>query len=420
MAFSEIGKKRIPKWLPTALCIVSAVLIALSCILGLAMKQKKEEEAKRVSGGTFVTDGFETVSTVKSVDGKFNVFLDTKSGKWGIKSPDGITKEQPQNTKFNILCDKWRSNRYVVESPLSEYLLLVDTSSMTISTRQYHGAEKPTEIPCWSEKDDHLAWFDELGYNGKIKAGELELKKGLYPVSNGAENASKWGYINENYMLEIALAYEGAMDYSEGIAAVMKDGKWGYINEIGASVLGFEYESVSECDLLGRSIAFSFEKGLAPVKKNGKYGIINIKGEEAVSFVFDRILQGRDGKYVALKEGKWGILTVDKELIEAATEGQTAKETAPAGPAISAGKFVVKTSGSVLNMRMTAEPDSSVVGKLPNGTVVEVIEAVPGRAYISYKNTKGWVSSDFLKEYTEPTTAVQNSTNAENSTVSER
>lgn len=420
MAFSENGKKRIPKWLPAALCIIVAVLIAMCCIFCLAMKQKKEEEAKRVSGGTFVTDGFETVSTVKSVDGKFDVFLDSKSEKWGIKTPDGITKEQPRNTKFNILCDKWRKNRYVVEGPLSEYLLLVDIKSMTVSTRQYHGAEKPTEIPCWSEKDDHLAWFDELGYNGKIKAGELELQKGLYPVSNGMENASKWGYINENYMLEIALAYEGAMEFSEGIAAVQKDGKWGYINEIGASVLGFEYESVSECDLLGRDIAFSFEHGLVPVKKNGKYGVINIKGDTVVSFVFDRILQGRDGKYIALKDEKWGILTVDKELIEAATEGQTTTKAVPTGPALSAGKFVVKTSGSVLNMRMTAETGASVVGKLPNGTVVEVTESVSGWAYVKYKNTMGWVSADFLIEYAEPSTAVQMPSIAENNTKSER
>lgn len=419
MARSGINKKKMSKWMPAALCVAAAVMIALVCIIGLSMKQKKEEDAKRVTGGTFVTDGFEKVSTVKSVDGKFDVFSDSETGKWGIKSPDGVTKEAPQNTEFNIFSDKWRNNRYVVSSPLSEYLLLVDTESMTISTRQYHGIEKPEETPCWSEKDDYLAWFDELGYNGKIKAGELEIEKGLYPVSNGLATGSKWGYINENYSLEIALAYDGAMDFSQGIAAVKKDGKWGYINEIGASVLGFEYESVSECDLLGRDIAFSFENGLAPVRKNGKYGIINLNGDTVVSFVFDRILQGRDGKYVALKEGKWGILTVDKELIDSAAEGQSTTSPAPTGPAVSAGKFVIKTSGSVLNMRMSAESDSGIVGKLPNGTVVEVTDSVPGWAYVNYKNTMGWVSSDFLIEYVEPTTSVQIASTIENSTVSE-
>ncbi len=407
-----VSEKRMPKWLPAALCIAAAVAIAIVSIIGLSLKHKKEEEAKRVTGGSFVTDGFEKISTVKSVDGKFDVFTDLQTGKLGILSPDGAKKEPAENDEFNILCDRWRNYRYTVKSPLSEYLLLVDTESMTISTRQYHGAEKPEEIPCWSEKNDHLAWFDELGYNGKIKSDELELEKGLYPVSNGAEEGEKWGYINEQNLLEIALAYDGAMDYSQGIAAVKKDGKWGYINEIGLSVLGFEYESVSECDLLGRDIAFSFENGLVPVKQNGKYGIINLKGETVVSFVFDRILQGRDGKFVAFKEGKWGILTVDNELLEAATDGQTTTEPVPTASSLPAGKYLIKTSGSVLNIRRTAETDSGIVGKLPNGTVVEVTEAVSGWACVKYKNTTGWVSSDFLIEYIEPSTAENNENTA--------
>lgn len=418
MAHSE--KRRMPKWMPAAVCAAAAAMIALACIIGLSLKHKKEEDAKRVTGGTFITDGFETVSQAKSVDGKFNVFADSKTGKLGILSPDGVKKEAAENDEFNILCDKWRNYRYTVKSPLSEYLLLVDPESMTITNRQYHGAEKPEEMPCWSEEHDHLAWFDELGYNGRIKPGELEAEKGLYPIANGFNDGAKWGYINESYSLEIALAYEGAMDFSEGIAAVRKDGKWGYINEIGASVLGFEYESVSECDLLGREIAFSFESGLVPVRQNGKYGIIDLNGNTIVSFVFDRILQGKGGKYVAEKEGKWGILTVDKELLEAAAEDLTTTAPAPTGPAISSGKYVVKTAGSVLNMRKTSEPDSSVIGKLPNGTIVEVEEAEPGRACVKYKNMKGWVSSDFLVEYIEPATSAQTTAEVEKTAAPEQ
>ena len=57
---------------------------------------------------------------------------------------------------------------------------------------------------------------------------------------------------------------------------------------------------------------------------------------------------------------------------------------------------LIKTAGSVLNMREQAHAQATVVAKIPNGTVINVTKSVPGWAYAKYNSFSGWVSSEFL------------------------
>ena len=66
--------------------------------------------------------------------------------------------------------------------------------------------------------------------------------------------------------------YEDAKDFSEGLAAVRKDGKYGFINTKGEVVIPFNY---SDADCFGDS--------LAAVCKDGKWGYINREGVEVIS-----------------------------------------------------------------------------------------------------------------------------------------
>ena len=78
-----------------------------------------------------------------------------------------------------------------------------------------------------------------------------------------------------SYSVMITPQYEDADSFSEGLAAVKKDGKWGYIDETGKTVIPFEYD-----------YAFPFSEGLAVVAKYGtshldeKYTEHNIAGDD--------------------------------------------------------------------------------------------------------------------------------------------
>ena len=62
--------------------------------------------------------------------------------------------------------------------------------------------------------------------------------KPMRPFNNGLAAyydyvKRKWGYINKEGKIMIPAVLEEAKDFSEGLAAVKRDGKWGYINTKG-------------------------------------------------------------------------------------------------------------------------------------------------------------------------------------------
>lgn len=398
-------KKGVPRAAVAVICvIVSAAIVALGFILVKNHIDKSDKTAVP-QNYTFETQGFENVEDIKCLNEKTAVFTDLKSGKKGLMTLDGTVTEKAEHTAFTVCCDVWRNYRYIAESPRSEYLLTVDEETMTVTKKQYHGLTSPERIPCWSEAAKHLAWTDKTGYAGEIKQQELALEAGLYPVANSLADNAKYGYIDQSLRLAIPLIYDGARDFSEGLAAAEKDGKWGYIDKSGVAVIPFEFDSCAQADGMGEDCSFAFRGGLAPVCKNGKYGIIDREGTAVVDFSFDRILQGKDGVYLALKGGKWGKIAVDKKFVSEETTN-AASGTVSGKPAVAKGTYTVKTSGSVLNMRADADSNSSVIAKIPNGTVITVTKSVPGWAYCKYNSFSGWVSSDFITP-AEATTASE-------------
>lgn len=403
-------KKGLPSKAVAAICIVVCALLVAGGFLIAKHLINKGDNVKKPQGYSFETAGFENISSVACLNGEMAIFTDSASGKKGIMTLSGEITEQAEHNEISVCSDVWRNYRYIVESPRSEYLLLVDTESKTVTSRQYHGLTSPELVPCWSEAGKHLAWTDEQGYAGEISASELSLAPGLYPVATSLKDDAKYGFVSQSLRLEIAAIYENAMDFSDKLAAVKKDGKWGYINTAGVTVIPFEFDSCAAADCMKADCAFAFDSGLAPVCKDGKFGIINSDGETVVDFVFDAILQGENGVYIASQGGKWGIITVEKQHLE--VETTTAKNTANANnePALARGEYIVKTSGSVLNMRAASDSNAAVVAKIPNGTQLTVTKAVSGWAYVKYNSFTGWVSSDFLVQA--PSTTAAASTTA--------
>ena len=88
-----------------------------------------------------------------------------------------------------------------------------------------------------------------LGPNGCGKTTLLRILTGVMDYDEGE--------------VVIALEYETAMSFSEGLAAVTKRDKFGYINKENTVVIPFEYDA-----------ATAFILGEAKVKKDGKWGTI--------------------------------------------------------------------------------------------------------------------------------------------------
>ncbi len=406
-------RKRIPKGLIAVLAVVITAVAVAAVFIGIKLAAKgKNDDAP--STYSFSSEGFENISDIRSLNEEMAVFTDYSTGKKGLMTLSGEITEKAEHNEFSVISDTWRSYRYITESPRSEYLLLVDADTKTVTSRQYHGLMSPELIPCWEEQVRHLAWTDEKGYAGEVKTSEVMLSPGLYPVADSLKEGAKYGYVSHILRLDIAVMYENAMDFSDGLAAVKKDGKWGYINENGVTAIPFELESCAAADAMESDCAFSFRNGLAPVCKNGRFGIINKKGETVVDFVFMSIIQGENGTYLALKDGKWGKITVKEEYLPVETTVAPVSDSQNGGEVIARGTYRIQTSGSVLNMRSEAHAQASVVAKIPNGTVLNVTKSVPGWAYAKYNSFSGWVSTNFLVSApAETTTAAVSTTSSQ-------
>lgn len=96
----------------------------------------------------------------------------------------------------------------------------------------------------------------------------------------------KSGYIDRQNKVVLPFAYDKACNFSEGLAAVFKDGKWSFIDINGqqkASISG-EHEFV-----------LPLEGGFACVfGKNGKYGVIDKNGQIVVPHKYNSIGTFRD------------------------------------------------------------------------------------------------------------------------------
>jgi WG containing repeat len=83
--------------------------------------------------------------------------------------------------------------------------------------------------------------------------------------------------------------YDDTRDFSEGLAAVQKDGKWGFIDKAGKLVVPFKFGSVG-----------SFSDGLARVAEGGmwedkRWGYIDATGRIVIPFQFERAEDFSDG-----------------------------------------------------------------------------------------------------------------------------
>ena len=125
----------------------------------------------------------------------------------------------------------------------------------------------------------------------------------LYEDSSGSPTGT--GYIDWTGKVVIPPEYDGGGDFSEGFAAVYKNGKWGYIDKTGKEVVPFSYE-----------ITQKFSEGLAAVMKNNKIGFVDTTGKEVIPCAYSNSAEGfSQGLAAVEKGGKWGFIDKTGEVV---------------------------------------------------------------------------------------------------------
>ncbi len=115
----------------------------------------------------------------------------------------------------------------------------------------------------------------------------------------------KWGYIDSLGRLLIPCQYDEASGFSEGLAKVKKDGKYGAINKTGKIEIPIEWSDMS-----------GFSEGISAVVKGGKTGFIDNMGKVIVAPKYEGSGVFKDGMAVVVANGKYGFVDkTGKEVI---------------------------------------------------------------------------------------------------------
>ncbi len=122
----------------------------------------------------------------------------------------------------------------------------------------------------------------------------LVLCLGLCPAALGAETAEPTGWTITEV---VPCKYDGASNFSEGLAPVKLNGKWGFIDKLGNEVVPCKYDDV-----------YHFSEGLAMVKLNGKWGFIDKLGNEVAPCKYDDAEEFFDGLALVALNGKYGFI----------------------------------------------------------------------------------------------------------------
>lgn len=160
---------------------------------------------------------------------------------------------------------------------------------------------------------------DSSGYYIIDKRGNIKYQCSYpYNISVGIEGCSeglfllfdheigKVGYIDQDGDIKVPLEYQSMFsNFSEGYAAVAKDGKWGYIDKNGNVEVAFFFDWTC-----------AFKNGLALVEKSKKWGYIDKGGEIIINFDYESLGEfSEEGLAKALKDGKWGFIDKNEDIV---------------------------------------------------------------------------------------------------------
>lgn len=211
---------------------------------------------------------------------------------------DGLLPVPQQDDKDNTV-----GTHYVDKS--GKTVLTLDDGSLAlgfsdgvalVSRPDSWGERKLGAINTKGETVVPFEYDDVSSYSLGFVNGFAQLRK------RNADGKMEPFFVSADGKTEISLAeYDEAFWFSEGLAAVTKDGKRGYIDTTGKLKVPCIYDESNS--------AREFQNGFAVVCKDEKYGYINTAGEEIVPVEFVQALPfNQDGVgYVCTADGFYYI-----------------------------------------------------------------------------------------------------------------
>ena len=157
---------------------------------------------------------------------------------------------------------------------------------------------------------DKINWLSEVPENDSLAVYALNNKRGFINVNTG------------RIVIDAeANDYLKAWVFSDGLAAVMKDGKIGFINDQNDVVIPFQFNYTDKCRMC--DFGYVFHNGYcAMTDADGNLGLIDKNGNWVVEPEYDEIwAPHKSGYRVIVKDSKHGVLDSSGTIVYPAEYG---------------------------------------------------------------------------------------------------
>ena len=178
-----------------------------------------------------------------------------------------------------------------------------------------------------------------ISFNGCKRDTSVNSEDEAAYMADYEAPSDRWGFIDTSGNLVIKAIYDDVGPFTEGLAAVQKDGKWGYIDHSGEMVIDPVYKSAwafhegfarvqpfdhpdQFIDRTGKAIvadnwsaADDFSNGMARVMVGNSYGYIDASGKLIIQPIYTRGWNFQNESCIVEYHDKLGVINRDGENI---------------------------------------------------------------------------------------------------------
>ena len=217
--------------------------------------------------------------------------------------------------------NRWkRASKWVRRTIVVSFLLIAAAFAALVAYAIYDDAKGRWYVDATLSKDVVVYYYADDTYRVYNTSTEKYKTPRISWVVSAAENDSlgvyaigdRRGFINTktgDVVIDAkANDYEKAWVFSDGLAAVMKDGKVGFIDANNKLVIPFRFDYSDKCIMY--EIGYLFHDGYCVMtNKDGKFGLIDISGNWVVEPEYDELWNAhKTGNRIVVNDGKHGVL----------------------------------------------------------------------------------------------------------------
>ena len=217
--------------------------------------------------------------------------------------------------------NRWKiASKWVRRTIVASFLLIALAFAALVAYAIYDDAKGKWYADKWLSDDVVVYYFTDDTYRVYNTSTEKYTTPRISWVASAAENDSigvyaiddRRGFLNTktgDVVIDAkANDYEKAWVFSDGLAAVMKDGKVGFVDANNKLVIPFRFDYSDKCIMY--EIGYLFHDGYCVMtNKDGKFGLIDISGNWVVEPEYDELWNAhKTGNRIVVNDGKHGVL----------------------------------------------------------------------------------------------------------------